>query len=277
MSHAGYRAADPMERRAPGLTGSQRIAPPLTGTVVPIAGGTVEVVPVRLDADLAEVGELTQCLCDGERLRASRFVFERDRHRFIVGRARLRHLLASRLGVRPDAVELDYGPHGKPRLSRTFADAGLCFNVSHSEDLALCAFSSGREIGIDVEAVRELPDADEIAARFFSRRENDAYLAIHSRDRPLGFFNCWTRKEAFIKALGDGLHYPLDRFDVSLAPGEPARIICVGDTPGDTCGWCLESFFGGPGLVAAVVVERREMSSGVTADTPGLVSSPWMI
>ena len=256
MSHVGYRVADPMERRVLSLTDSQRIAPPVTGTVVPIAGGTVEVVLVRLDAELSAVGELTQCLSDGERLRAGRFVFERDRRRFIVGRARLRHLLASRLGVQPDAVELVYGPRGKPRLSRSFSDADLCFNVSHSEDLAVCAFSSGREIGVDVEAVREMRDADEIAARFFSRRENEAYLALDPRDRPLGFFNCWTRKEAFIKARGDGLHYPLDRFDVSLAPGEPARILRVEDTPGEQCDWTLHSFMPGPGLAGAIVVRQ---------------------
>jgi len=256
MSHVGYRVADPMERRVLSLTDSQRIAPPVTGTVVPIAGGTVEVVLVRLDAELSAVGELTQCLSDGERLRASRFVFERDRRRFIVGRARLRHLLASRLGVQPDAVELAYGPRGKPRLSRSFADADLCFNVSHTEDLAVYAFSSGREIGVDVEAVREMRDADEIAARFFSRRENEAYRALDLRDKPLGFFNCWTRKEAFIKALGDGLYHPLNRFDVSLAPNEPAKILRIENTSGDACGWALHDFSPGPGLIGAVVIRK---------------------
>jgi 4'-phosphopantetheinyl transferase len=254
MSHVGYRAADPMERRVQSLTESQRFTPPVTGTVVPIAGSTIEVVSVRLDAELAAMGELAQCLSDGERLRASRFVFERHRRRFIVGRARLRHLLASRLGVQPDAVELVYGPRGKPRLSRSFADADLCFNVSHSEDVAVYVFSSGREIGVDVEAVSELRDADEIAARFFSRRENQAYLALDPCDRPLGFFNCWTRKEAFIKALGDGLYYPLDCFDVSLAPGEPARILRVADVAGSACGWTLYDLDLEPGFVGAVVV-----------------------
>jgi phosphopantetheinyl transferase len=90
---------------------------------------------------------------------------------------------------------------------------------------------------------------------FFSRRENAAYQALDPRDKPIAFFNCWTRKEAFIKALGDGLYHPLDRFDVSLAPGEPARILRVDDTPGEACGWRLESFCPAPGFVAAVVTE----------------------
>jgi 4'-phosphopantetheinyl transferase len=258
MSHDFYESASGMDDRRLSLTDGQPRTPMVAGEVLLFAGATVEVVSVRLDAELAALGVLAQCLSEGERLRASRFVFERDRRRFIVGRARLRHFLASRLAVPPDAVELVYGPRGKPGLSRRFADAALCFNVSHSEDVAIYAFARGREIGVDVEAVRELRDADDIAARFFSRRENETYLALDSRDKPLGFFNCWTRKEAFIKALGDGLYYPLDRFDVSLAPGEPAKILRVESISGNKCGWCLNSFSPAPGFVAAVVSSNRK-------------------
>ena len=197
-------------------------------------------------------------LSDAERQRASRFLFDRDRDRFIVGRARLRQLLAARLGTRPESVELVYGAHGKPALARRFADSDLRFNVSHCDDVTLYAFSCGREIGVDVEAVRVIGDADGIAARFFSLRENQAYCALEPRDRPLGFFQCWTRKEAFIKALGDGLSYALDRFDVSLGPGEPAEILRVETTPGDCCGWRMESLSPAPGFVAAVVIGDRE-------------------
>ena len=214
-----------------------------------------EIVVFRLDVGAEAVRASAALLSVPERQRASRFVFERDRHRFIVARARLRELLAGRLGVRPDAVELVYGAQGKPALAPCFAGPGLRFNVSHSDDLAVYAFSRGREIGVDVEAVREMRDADDIAARFFSRRENEAYRALDPRDRPQGFFNCWTRKEAFIKAIGDGLYHPLDRFDVSLAPGEPAKILRVEGKPGGDCGWCLDSFSPAPGFVAAVVTE----------------------
>ena len=223
---------------------------------VTFEAGTVEVVSVRLDADPATVREFAHCLSDGERLRASRFAFARDRSRYIIGRARLRFLLGSRLGVQPNAVELVYGSRGKPALSQRFADSDLRFNVSHSEHQAVYAFSRGREIGIDVETVRDLRDADDIAARFFSRRENEAYLALDPRDRPQGFFNCWTRKEAFIKALGDGLYFPLDRFDVSLAPGEPAKILRVGRMPGETCEWAIQDLGLASGLVGAVVVQK---------------------
>src|SRR5881628_272569 len=205
-------------------------------------------------------------LSDAERQRASCFLFDRDRDRFIVRRARLRQLLAARLGTRPESVELVYGAHGKPALARRFADSDLRFNVSHCDDVTLYAFSCGRAIGVDVEAVRVIRDADDIAARFFSHRETQAYRALEPRDRPLGFFQCWTRKEAFIKALGDGLSYPLDRFDVSLAPGEPARVLRVEGAPEDHRRWHMESFAPALGFVAAVVAERR--SSAVDFPEP---------
>jgi 4'-phosphopantetheinyl transferase len=217
----------------------------------------IEVVVTRLEAEPAAVRASAASLSDAERTRASRFAFDRDRDRFVVARARLRQLLGSRLGVRPEAVELECGAHGKPALAGRFAETELRFNVSHSDDLAVYAFSSGRDIGIDVEAVRALPDADAIAARFFSRREHAAYRALDARDRALGFFQCWTRKEAFIKALGEGFSHPLDSFDVSLAPGEPAEILRIEAAAGDDRGWRLESMTPAPGFVAAVVREER--------------------
>jgi 4'-phosphopantetheinyl transferase len=232
-----------------------------------ITDDAIEVVVTRLDAEPDVARASAALLSDAERQRAARFAFERDRRRFTVARARLRQLLGARLGVQPDSVELTYGAHGKPALARRFADSGLRFNVSHAEDIAVYAFSLGREIGIDVETVRMIRDADDIAARFFSRRENEDYLALDSRDKPLGFFNCWTRKEAFIKALGDGLYHPLDRFDVSLAPGEPAEILRVESTSGDDCGWRMEGFSPAPGFVAAIVSERRKCHTDSAAST----------
>jgi 4'-phosphopantetheinyl transferase len=222
----------------------------------PFANDEIEVVVTRLDVGREAVRASAALLSDAERQRASRFVFARDRRRFTVARARLRRLLSAWLGVRPESVELVYGAHGKPALARRYAAADLRFNVSHSDDVAVYAFSHGREIGVDIESVRAIHAAEDIAARFFSHREYVAYLALAPRDRPLGFFNCWTRKEAFVKALGDGLSHPLDRFDVTLAPGEPAKILCVGSTPGDHCGWTLHSFVPAPGLIGAIVLQK---------------------
>jgi 4'-phosphopantetheinyl transferase len=256
MSNVDYRAAEAVDRRFPGASECQRNMLPTTGTVMPIAGGTVEVVSVRLNSERSAAGELAQCLSNDERFRARRFVSERDRCRFIVGRARLRQLLASRLGIQPDAVEFVYGRHGKPALSRRFAGSELHFNVAHSEDVAVYAFSREGEIGVDVEAVRGMEDADKIAERFFSRNEYVEYRALYPRERALGFFNCWTRKEAFVKAIGDGLHYPLRSFDVSLTPGVRAKILRTEDTPGDDCGWRLGSFSPAPGFIGAVAARN---------------------
>jgi 4'-phosphopantetheinyl transferase len=241
---------------ASSLSGGRPIAPHPRAATVPFADDAIEIALTRLDVEPGAVRASAALLSDAERQRASRFAFDRDRHRFIVARAGLRQLLAARLGVPPESVELVYGKRGKPALARRFAASDLRFNMTHCGDVAVYAFAPGREIGIDVEAVHPIRDADDIAARFFSRRENEAYLALDPCDKPLGFFNCWTRKEAFIKALGDGLSHPLDRFDVSLAPGEPARILRVGSMPGDHCGWTLHSFSPGPGLVGAVVVRN---------------------
>lgn len=226
----------------------------------------IEILAARLDVESEVIPELLPLLDNAERDRASRFVFERDRFRFIVGRARLRQALSARLNVRPEAVQLVCGKRGKPALARPFASSNLQFNVSHSGDLAVYAFAYGHQIGVDVEAVRMLGDADGIAARFFSPRENEAYLALDAADRPLGFFNCWTRKEAFIKALGDGLYHPLDSFDVSLAPAESASILRIGDILGDQCGWRLYSFVPLSGYVGAIVIESpvRQVDSSIS-------------
>jgi 4'-phosphopantetheinyl transferase len=224
-----------------------------------------EVVVTRLDLVPQDVRALASWLSEGELQRAKRFAFDRDRRRFIVARARLRQLLSARLGMPPGSVEFSYGACGKPELSRQFAGANLRFNLSHSGEIAVYGFTIGREIGIDVEAVRELHHAEDLAARFYSRRENDAFRALDARDRARGFFNCWTRKEAFIKALGDGLSHALDRFDVSLSPDEPAKLIRVDDTPGEECGWDMESFSPAPGFVGAVVIAKSRCRFGSTA------------
>jgi 4'-phosphopantetheinyl transferase len=209
-------------------------------------------VVARLEATPEAVRASRAVLSDAERHRACRFALDRDRNRFVLARARLRRLLAARLGVRAQDVEFDYGAYGKPVLARQFAGGNLNFNVSHCGDVAAFAFTLGQAIGIDVEAVRATSDADAIAARYFSRREIAMYQALEPRQRPLGFFNCWTRKEAFVKAFGEGLSLPLDRFDVTLAPGEPAKVLRVEDTSGDNSGWWLESWCPVGGHVAAV-------------------------
>jgi len=213
-----------------------------------------ELVVRSLDIDAESLAGL---LSADERERAGRFAFERDRRRYIVARARLRQLLGERLGAAPESLRFVYKPHGKPALARCPGQRDLRFNVSHCGEVAAYAFAEGREVGVDIEELRELPDADDIAMRFFSRRERGAYLRLPVRQRPQGFFNCWTRKEAFIKALGEGLSHPLESFDVSLVPGKPARLLRVGRIPASRCDWTLRSFVPGSGLVGAVALQTE--------------------
>ncbi len=158
--------------------------------------------------------------------------------------------------MRPEAVELAYGTNGKPVLAPRLAHTGWRFNLSHCGGLAVYALARGHEVGVDVEAVRPLDGGDDLAARYFSRREIQAYRALAARDRPLGFFNCWTRKEAFVKALGVGLSLHLERFDVSLAPGVPARLLRVEPGLADRSAWRLVAFAPLPGFVGALACQR---------------------
>jgi len=218
-----------------------------------VDAGSLDVVIARLDIGAEAADASAALLSCEERQRAGRFARDQERRRFTVARSRLRHLLGARLAVAPEDIELEYAAGGKPRLHPRFGGE-LRFNVSHYEDVAAFAFANGREIGIDLEGVRILPDADDIAALAFSPREHRTYLALDPEQKPRAFFNCWTRKEAFVKALGEGLRHPLHRFDVSLVPDEPARLERVDSTPGDSCGWALQAFTPGADLVGAVVV-----------------------
>jgi 4'-phosphopantetheinyl transferase len=257
-----------MKRVLPCRRYCRSAALPVEDVATSFASDAIEIVITRLDTRPEALPALAQWLSEEERRRADRHDFDRDRRRFIVARARLRQSLALRLMTRPEAVELVYGTHGKPALAQGSNDGDWRFSVSHCDEMAVYAFSQGREVGIDFEAVREVRDADAIVSQFFSRSEQAAYRALDPGEKMLGFFNCWTRKEAFLKALGLGLSHPLDCFDVSLAPGEPARILRVKNTPGCDSGWTLDSFTPSPGFVAAVVTERRAPGVEAAASSP---------
>jgi 4'-phosphopantetheinyl transferase len=221
-----------------------------------LAPADIDVVATRVAIDDDTVRASTAVLSASERSRAERIIYDRDRRRFIVRRARLRRLLAERLNVPAESLRFSETTRGKPELLPPFDSAGLRFSLTHSEDLAVYAFSTRADVGVDAEAIRDLPEADDIAALSFSAREYATYRRLPARDKRLGFLNCWTRKEAFVKATGCGLGDSLDFFDVSLAPSEPARILRVNDRTGDDCGWSLASFSPAPRFVAALVTER---------------------
>jgi 4'-phosphopantetheinyl transferase len=214
----------------------------------------VEVWAVALDGS-ASTEDLRPSLSPDEHERADRFHFERDRRRFIRARGVLRRLLAGYLDAEARDLTFSYGSHGKPALSGRFAGA-LTFNVSHSHELALIAVGGGVEMGVDVEAVRAMDDAEHIASRFFSPREAAQLCALPAAVRNEAFFACWTRKEAYLKALGSGLAKPLDEFDVAFAPGEIPALMVHGDAR-ETARWSIRELAPEPGYAGALVTEGR--------------------
>jgi 4'-phosphopantetheinyl transferase len=208
-----------------------------------------------LDRLAPRLDSLRGCLSDLERLRADRFRFEHDRRRFATCRVLLRWLLARELDGDPSAIEFSYGPFGKPALDTTVSPP-LMFNVSHSEGQALIAVTRGAQVGVDIERMRCLDDVEQLASSVFSATERRAFDTLSPGDRMRGFFNGWTRKEAYIKARGDGLQRALESFDVTLIPGEPARLTRVENEPVELDRWTLSSFEPAPGYAAALCVER---------------------
>lgn len=202
------------------------------------------------ELDVPPAPRLLTSLCPEERSRAARFRAPRDRARFVAGRARLRGILSRYLGGDPASIRLHTGAHGKPELP----GAPLHFNVAHADALFLCAVALA-PVGVDVERVQAFDGMDDVAAATFSAAECAAYDAVPSEERAHAFFACWTRKEAFVKAVGDGLSHPLGDFDVSLAPGEPPRLLAVRGDPAAAGRWSLRAFAPRAGYLAALVVD----------------------
>lgn len=216
--------------------------------------GEVHVWRASVDRTDSQVEALVETLSVDERDRAGKFYFERDRRSFILARGTLRSLLARYLHRCPARLRFCYGPHGKPALTRDTGGDTVRFNLSHSHGLALFAITRHGDVGIDVELIRPHFASEEIAERFFSPREVFMLRNVPVEKRGEAFFNCWTRKEAYIKATGKGLSLPLDEFAVSLAPGEPAALLETRTDPREASRWCLRSLAPGPGYVGALAV-----------------------
>lgn len=195
-----------------------------------------------------------EILSDDERLRAARFHFPQDRQYFMATRAVLRMILASYAASDPQKVVFGYSDKNKPFVSRRQAGSDIEFNVSHSGDIALLAFARHRELGVDVERVREDFEHETIARRFFSEPEQRQLATLAPEERYAGFFRCWTRKEAYIKAQGVGLSLPLDQFDVSLKPGDANAMLATRPDHSEAARWSLREVPAGDGYVAALYV-----------------------
>lgn len=218
-----------------------------------LAADVVHIWRVDLRVSEACFQRLAATLSPAERARAARLRFDAPRRQFTVARGALRDILGRYLDVRPARIALTANPHGKPALAAPDC-AWLHFNLAHSGDLALVALTRGRPLGIDVERVAPPDNLPRLVAQFFSPNENAAFRALPESKRVAAFFAGWTRKEAYIKALGVGGALPLDQFDVTLSPDEPARLLADRRHPANIARWSLRDLDPGPNYAAALAL-----------------------
>jgi len=188
------------------------------------------------------VRRLAALLSVDEKRRSETYRFAHDRDRYIVGRGALRAITGTHLNCSPRRLVFSYTEYGKPYVANNINAVDVRFNLAHSKDVAVMAFTRGREVGIDLEFIQPMPDAMQIAERYFSAAENRVLAALPAKERQEAFFRCWTRKEAYVKALGEGLSHPLDQFQVSLAPQVPARLVEVEGSLAELARWSMTSF-----------------------------------
>jgi 4'-phosphopantetheinyl transferase len=218
---------------------------------------------VYLDSPELSERDWPDILAPDEIARASRFYFEDDRRRFVKCRVALRILLGGYLEIQPADIRFQYENNGKPEIALPHDSRGLRFSVSNSGALASSAVGSGSAIGVDIEKVRPNPDFLNVARQFFSAREVQAILALSENKRQEAFFACWTRKEAFLKATGIGLSYPLSEFSVSVDPDGPAELWEVKGNRDITSHWFLTDVL--PGVCVITRGCRRAEKVGEEA------------
>lgn len=211
-----------------------------------------------LEVPAFDFARLQRLLLSDESAKAADFRFERDRHRFVAARGFLRAILSLYLNCTPTELHFTYNEYGKPSLANPHLNSKLSFNLAHSGKLALYGITLARAIGVDIEQIRPEFASEEIARHFFSKGEAGRLLSIPANDRPKAFFDCWTRKEAFVKAKGLGLSLPLDQFEVSLLPEEPALLLETKWDKKERSRWSLKAIDVGQNYSAAVAVEGHD-------------------
>jgi 4'-phosphopantetheinyl transferase len=212
------------------------------------AEGVVHVFCAPLDVSANRLAELSHLLSSDEWLRAGRIHQERDWRRFLAARGTLREILGGLLKVQPGNLVFSLGEFGKPQIAEPAAGQSLYFNVAHSV--------AKHDLGVDLERIRALEEAEQIASRFFSAREASCLHALPEEQRLEGFFNCWTRKEAYLKGIGRGLDDGLNLIEVSLAPGEPAELL---NARYKLPQWRLHSLAPAAEFVGALAVQQTDL------------------
>lgn len=217
---------------------------------VKCAPGEVHVWRIDLDGAASSIGILRSVLSPEERERAARFRTPELCHRWTAARGALRRILSTYTEIEPASLVFETGPQGKPALASP--SGTVSFNLSHTSGLALLGITASGQIGVDAESVRPGIEVEDLSKRFFAPAEANEILALAPHAQLAAFFTCWTRKEAFIKAIGMGLSAPLDQFRVTMLAGEPARLVSVAWDRADR--WSLVDL-SEPNVAAALAVE----------------------
>jgi len=220
-----------------------------------INSNEVHVWRVFLDVTTVELESLLGFLSVDEVARAGRFHFERDQKRFIAARGILRKILGSYLNKRPEKICFEYSSHGKPMLAHNPGDDNICFNLSHSGAFALYAVTLRKKIGIDIESIRDNVSVEQVAQQFFSQNEIRSLEKIDINKRSELFFQYWTRKEAFLKARGEGISFPMEQCDISLINGRVLSPVTAQDNNREVSRLYVQDLFPGNGYAAAIAIE----------------------
>jgi 4'-phosphopantetheinyl transferase len=226
-----------------------------------LGSGDVHVWAACLQAPREHAAIYESSLSTDELERASRFLFQRDRNRFVAGRGMLRSLLGHYLAQQPAQIQIAYSQRGKPSLADLPSDGQIHFNLAHSDDLAVFAISRIPGIGIDLERLRPVTEAEAIAEQFFSPRETQALKTLPSGQKETAFFNLWTRKEAWLKATGEGIGELLNQVEVSLKPGDPARLLSIFEDANAAAEWTLRELVPAPGFLGALAVPAKDFTT----------------
>ena len=215
-----------------------------------LATRDIDVWAVQVSAPDVVVEHYFATLSPDERVRAGRYRFEDHRRSFILSRGVLRALLGCYVSAPAGKIQFSYGERGKPHLFGVTTD--IRFNSSHSANVALYAMTRHCDLGVDIEKIRLLEDMHQVADRFFCPEEAQELRSLPWAEQESAFFNCWTRKEAYIKAVGHGLSMPLNGFRVTLKPGDPVEFVHLGNDRQGARKWTLQSIPIAPGYAAAV-------------------------
>jgi 4'-phosphopantetheinyl transferase len=211
-----------------------------------------------LDLATEQIGDLESLLSPDELERADKFRFPHLRNRYVAARGSLRVLLGRYLERDPAAVEFYYSSRGKPELKGQGVEQ-LHFNLAHSHDIALIAITRAAPVGVDVERIRPMRDADRIAERFFSAREAEAFCNVPAAEQDTAFFSLWTRKEAWLKATGDGISESLSKFEVTFLPAAEPRVLAIAGDPVAGAAWSLFALNPVSGFVGALALQHRDV------------------